>query len=154
MLAGTTPVLVHHCNLALGRRTAGTEEWASGMKFDHMMANPDDGWKAPTERMIGDPNVTLHVNMKGFEEGFEGAVRRGLLGDGATNLEMSWIARAVANGQRSWDSVHFYNATGKDGAITEFPRIPEPDWSTFGKLDPVKSLFTLCPCEGAVRWDE
>lgn len=77
----------------------------------------------------------------------------GLQGGKATELEMSWIARAVANGQRSWNSVHFYDA-GKGGEIVEVPRPPEPDWSSFGKLSPVESKFTLCNCEGSVPWDE
>ncbi|MFE7974266.1 polymorphic toxin-type HINT domain-containing protein [Streptomyces shenzhenensis] len=152
VLAGSTPVLVHNCDLALGWRTMGTGEWAKTNGYTHMMNNPDDGWKFPVERMIGDPNVTLRVNITGWETDFEGAARNGLKGGLATELEMSWIARAVANGQRSWDSVHFYRAAG--GKIVEGPRPPEPDWSTFGKLDPVRSPFTMCRCEGAVPWDE
>lgn len=131
-----------------------TGEWATDKGYTHMLANPDDGWKFPVERMIGDPNVTLRVNMAGWDTNFEGAVRNGLKGGLATELEMAWIARAVANGQRSWDSVHFYGAAGKDGAIIERPRPPEPDWSTFGNLDPVRSPFTMCNCEGSVPWDE
>ncbi|MFC1434545.1 LamG-like jellyroll fold domain-containing protein [Streptacidiphilus sp. N1-3] len=151
--AGTTPVLVHNCNLALGWRTKGTGEWAEKQGFTHMLNNPDDGWKAPTERQIGDPNVTLHVNLHGWDD-FSGAVRSGLTGGGkATDLEMSWIARAVSNGQRSWDSVNFYNM-GAKGDIVPVPRPDEPDWSSFGKLDPVKSTFTMCGCEGSVPWDE
>jgi hypothetical protein len=118
-----------------------------------MLANPDDGWKAPVERMIGDRNVTLRINMNGWETSFDGAVRNGLEGGKATELEMSWVARAVANGQRSWDSVHFYSG-GPGGKIVDIPRPPEPDWSSFGDLKPVKSVFTLCKCEGAVPWDE
>ncbi|MBC3840548.1 hypothetical protein GXW82_10695 [Streptacidiphilus sp. 4-A2] len=96
VLAGSTPVLVHNCQLALGWRTKGTAEWAGENGFNHMIANPDDGWKKPTERMIGDPNVTLHVNTTGWGD-FPAAVRAGLAGEqgdgAATNLEMSWIAR-------------------------------------------------------------
>jgi hypothetical protein len=130
----------------------GTAEWAQKNNYTHMMSNPDDGWKFPVERMIGDPNVTLRVNTTGWETDFEGAARNGLSGGLAAELEMSWIARAVANGQRSWDSVHFYTAAG--GKIVGRPRPPEPDWSTFGKLDPVRSPFTMCKCEGSVPWDE
>lgn len=154
VLAGSTPVLVHNCDLALGWRTKGTGEWAEANGYTHMLANPDDGWKFPVERMIGDPNVTLHVNVTGWEKTkFEGAARNGLKGGLATELEMSWIARAVANGQRSWDSVHFYRANS-DGEIVPLSRSAEPDWSTFGKLDPVRSPFTMCRCEGSVPWDE
>ncbi|MFE0629002.1 RHS repeat-associated core domain-containing protein [Streptomyces sp. NPDC058864] len=154
VLAGATPVLVHNCNLALGWRTQGTAEWAEGKGFLHMMANPNDGWKAPVQRMIGDPNVTgIHVNMTGWKTDFDGAVKKGLAEDGATNLEMSWIARAVANGQRSWDSVHFYKMNG-NGDIVEISRPPEPDWSRFGDLAPVRSPMTTCNCPGSVPWDE
>ncbi|MEU0820302.1 hypothetical protein ACIQWL_37275 [Streptomyces mirabilis] len=52
--------------------------------------------------------MELHVNMTGLEgEGtFKEAAKRGLLaGEGghATGYEMSLIARAVANGQRTWE---------------------------------------------------
>ncbi|MDN3024438.1 polymorphic toxin-type HINT domain-containing protein [Streptomyces sp. S.PB5] len=153
VLAGSTPVLVHNCDLALGWRTMGTGEWAESKGYTHMLANPDDGWKFPVERMIGDPNVTLRVNITGWETDFEGAVRNGLRGGLATELEMSWIARAVANGQRSWNTVHFYEV-GPGGKSAPAPRPAEPDWSTFGKLDPVRSPFTMCRCEGSVAWDE
>ena len=72
---------------------------------------------------------------------------RSAMSPSATKLEMSWIARAAANGRRSWDSVHFYDAGG--GRIAAVPRPPEPDWSTFGKLAPVKSRR----CHGlGLRW--
>ncbi|GAA1857239.1 polymorphic toxin-type HINT domain-containing protein [Actinomadura bangladeshensis] len=44
---------------------------------------------------------------------------------GATDLEMSWVARAVANGERSWDSITWYKSNG-DG-FDAFS-LPEPDW--------------------------
>ncbi|MBC3844534.1 hypothetical protein GXW82_43435 [Streptacidiphilus sp. 4-A2] len=40
VLAGSTPVLVHNCQLALGWRTKGTAEWAGENGFNHMIANP------------------------------------------------------------------------------------------------------------------
>jgi len=151
-LAGSTPVLVHNCDLALGWRTEGTGKWAEVNNFKHMIANPDDGWKFPTERMIGDPNVTLHVNVTGWDTDFAGAVRNGLTGGGkATELEMRWIARAVSNGQRNWDSVNFYRANAS-GEIVPIPRFAEPDWSQFGDLEPVKSPYTMCTCDGSVDW--
>ncbi|MET9104862.1 hypothetical protein [Streptomyces antibioticus] len=91
--------------------------------------------------MIGDLNVKdIRVYVKGWNTDFEGAVRSGLEGDGATNLEMSWIARAVANGQHAWDDMHFCDGMGKDGAI-------------IGVLGP-RSPITTCRCEGSVPWDE
>ncbi|MBC3840549.1 hypothetical protein GXW82_43430 [Streptacidiphilus sp. 4-A2] len=49
--------------------------------------------------------------------------------------------------------MNFYTADA-DGTITEVGRGAEPDWSTFGDLEPVRSTMTLCTCEGSVPWDE
>ncbi|GLW20799.1 hypothetical protein Mame01_08420 [Microbispora amethystogenes] len=46
----------------------------------------------------------------------------------ATEEEMYWIARAVANGRQEWSSIKFYDANGRN------LNLPEPDWSTFGRL--------------------
>ncbi|MGW3851297.1 hypothetical protein [Streptomyces fagopyri] len=97
-------------------------------------------------KAIADPNV----NMTGLElhGDFMDAAGRGLLGGetgaAATDYEMSLIARAVANGQRTWSSVKFYYPKGTDGA-TEFKQIDMPDLSKLGKLDPVDGgKFTYC----------
>lgn len=48
---------------------------------------------------------------------------------------MGWIARAVANGERSWGSIHWYRTDIKTNQKVEF--FPdEPDWSSFGRLRP------------------
>jgi hypothetical protein len=65
--------------------------------------------------------------MKGFIGDFSNMVRRGLGPNPyATEEEMSWIARMVANGHRDWSSVKFYGESG------ELIGVPEPDWSGFG----------------------
>ncbi|WP_368861638.1 hypothetical protein [Actinospica durhamensis] len=155
VVAGSTPVLVHNCDLALGWRTKGTSKWASDNGFKDYINAPNDGWRTPVERQIGDPNVKLHVNMTGWTTDFEGAVRNGLTEAGglATETEMGWIARAVSKGQRTWDSVNFYRADA-NGDIVPIVRPTEPVWSDFGKLAPVDSKFTMCMCDGAVDWGE
>jgi hypothetical protein len=75
------------------------------------------------------------------------AAKRGLLAgeaDHATDYEMSLIARAVANGQRTWSSVKFYYPTGTDDAI-QLKKIDMPDLSKLGNLDPVNGgKFGYC----------
>lgn len=57
----------------------------------------------------------------------------------ATEQEMSFIARAVANGQRSWDSVNFYDSEGD-----QLERPTEPNWPVdFPRTDPEEGLGGL-----------
>lgn len=97
------------------------------------------------EDAIRDPNVQLHVNTKGTG-GFANAAQAGLSGDGgATDIEMGWIARSVANGERDWSSVTFYRP-GAGGGLEPFD-VPEPDWSTFGRLRPfIGDANPVCGC--------
>jgi hypothetical protein len=124
-----------------------------GLDFPRTSSPPSPSraqdFASPARKAIADPNVELHVNMTGLEgEGtFKEAAKRGLLaGEGghATDYEMSLIARAVANGQRTWESVKFYYPTGADGAM-ELKKIDMPDLSKLGKLDPVDGgKFNYC----------
>ncbi|WP_425584774.1 ricin-type beta-trefoil lectin domain protein [Streptomyces vastus] len=156
VLAGATPVLVHNCKVALGwQRDGKLDEWARlpENKF-HTFSNvsPRD-FAQIAEKAIADPNVTLHINMTGLNEhgGFIRAAQRGLTAGEAgraTDYEMSMIARALANGQRPWDSIKFYSPSGPDGAMRLDPATAMPDLSVLkGDLGPVKgSIIGYCHC--------
>ncbi|GII06083.1 hypothetical protein Pta02_80910 [Planobispora takensis] len=83
------------------------------------------------QKAIANGSISLHVNMKGFSGSFTEMAKRGLSREmlpHATEEEMGWIARAVANGRRSWDSIHFYGDNGDKVTV------PEPDWASFPRL--------------------
>ncbi|MFE9555169.1 ricin-type beta-trefoil lectin domain protein [Streptomyces sp. NPDC006703] len=154
VLAGTTPVLVHNCKVALGWQNGGKlDEWARANKFaTFSIARPSD-FARIAEMAIADPNVTLHINMTGLEGlgTFIDAAQRGLkAGEAgrATDYEMSMIARALANGQRPWDSIKFYRPSGPDGAMVQDAPTAMPDLSVLkGDLPPVKgSVIGYCHC--------
>ncbi|MFJ8820731.1 polymorphic toxin-type HINT domain-containing protein [Streptomyces sp. NPDC102467] len=152
VLAGTTPVLVHNCKVALGWFNANFDEWAKlpDNKFFTLEGVDARNFAAMVRKIVADPGVVLHVNMTGLIEkgGFMKAAKRGLLAgeDGfATDYEMSLIARAVANGQRPWESVKFYSPSG--GAMRLDPPTKMPDLSELGKLDPVRGgVNPWCGC--------
>ncbi|MGW5283434.1 ricin-type beta-trefoil lectin domain protein [Streptomyces collinus] len=155
VLAGATPVLVHNCKVALGWQNKGAlDEWAKlpENKFTTFSNVSPQDFARLAEMAVADPSVTLHVNMTGLSDlgGFMEAAKRGLrAGEAghATDYEMSMIARAVANGQRPWDSVKFYSPSGPNGAMRLDPPTEMPDLSVLGKLDPVKgSVIGYCHC--------
>ncbi|MFF4043853.1 RICIN domain-containing protein [Streptomyces sp. NPDC001816] len=154
VLAGATPILVHNCKVALGwQRDGALDAWARlpENKFTTFsIARPQD-FAALARKAISDPGVELHVNMTGLERygDFMDAAKRGLLGGEtgakATDYEMSLIAQAVANGQRTWNSVRFYYPAA-DGTM-QLKKIDMPDLSKLGKLDPVDGgKFPYCYC--------
>ncbi|MFF3563235.1 polymorphic toxin-type HINT domain-containing protein, partial [Streptomyces sp. NPDC002574] len=148
VLAGTTPVLVHNCDVALGRAAEGTYKWAESMGFKHFGGDEYKGtnWMGPVENAIRDRSVTLHVNLDDLGT-FTGAAKAGLEpGAKSTEIEMGWIARAVANGERSWDSIQWYKTDPRTGLKASFS-VDEPDWSTFGRLRPfINDASPLCKC--------
>ncbi|MEU5992241.1 polymorphic toxin-type HINT domain-containing protein [Spirillospora sp. NPDC047418] len=129
VVAGTTPVLVHNCNVVLGQKATGTDRLAQslrtgGRKVDDYVYAEDGTWQKPVMSAIRDPRVKLHINLP--DRDFIGAAQRGLNNaGGATDMEMGWVARAVTNGERSWDSITWYKSNG-DG-FDAFS-LPEPDW--------------------------
>lgn len=153
--AGTTPVLVHNCDLALGwQRDGELDAWARQKenRFSTLSLAPRNAFAKMAEHAIADPNVTLHVNQAGLEAhgDFMAAAQRGLTGGeeggAATDYEMSMIARAVHNGQRDWSSVKFYSPRGPKGEMVPDAPVPVPDFSTLrGSLDPLTpSKFGYC----------
>jgi RHS repeat-associated protein len=150
VVAGGTPLLVHNCDVALGWQNGGIlDAWASENNFTTFsnMAPSDFAYSA--RKAIADPNVTLRVNRTGFVD-FMKSAQRGLDAgeDGyATDLEMSYIARALANGQRSWDSIKWYSPNGRGGFSLDAPS-SMPDLSSLrGALDPVKGgVLPYCGC--------
>lgn len=132
------------------------DEWAARPenKFTTFSnASPKD-FARIAEMAIADPNEKLHINMTGLNElqGFMAAAQRGLRGGAAgaaaTDYEMSMIARALANGQRPWDSIKFYSPSGPDGSMRLDPPTDMPDLSVLkGELPPVKgSIIGYCHC--------
>ncbi|HUR05296.1 MAG TPA: polymorphic toxin-type HINT domain-containing protein [Nonomuraea sp.] len=134
VLAGDQGILVHNDDpegVALGYRYHGTEKFANNRNLKHFLDMGPDEWQAPVQKAIANSNVTLHVNMRGFSGGFTGMAKRGLskeIPPHATEEEMGWIARAVANDRRTWGSIHFYDDEGNEVSISE------PDWSSFSRL--------------------
>jgi hypothetical protein len=145
VLAGDAPVLVHNCDVALGLKSENTYSWADKLGFKHFGDYAADEWQGPVESAIRDPSVRLHVNLGGLGN-FIDAAKAGLQpGAYATDTEMGWIARAVANGERSWSSVTFYRRDAK-GKLRSVP-VPEPDWSQFGRLRPfISDAQPYCGC--------
>ena len=99
-----------------------------------------NSWKGLVRTAIKNPGTTLHVFLGNAEGGFVGMATRGFEPDAiATEQEMSYIARAVANGQRSWDSVNFYDSEGD-----QLERPTEPNWPVdFPRTDPEEGLGGL-----------
>ncbi|MEU8993136.1 polymorphic toxin-type HINT domain-containing protein [Streptomyces sp. NPDC048558] len=145
VLASETPVLVHNCDVALGQKAEGTYSWAEDNGFKHFGGYAPDGWQGPAENAIRDSSVTLHVNLRGLGN-FTESAKAGLQpGAYATDMEMGWVARAVANGERSWSSVKFYRPNAK-GAL-EGVDVAEPDWASFGRLRPfISDAGKSCDC--------
>ncbi|GGT30110.1 hypothetical protein GCM10010271_37660 [Streptomyces kurssanovii] len=144
VLAGAVPVLVHNCDVALGMKDEGTYTWANEKGYKHFDGVSD--WQGPVENAIADSNVRLHVNMKGIPS-FAESAKDGLnpTHPYATDIEMGMIARAVVNGKRSWDSIKFYKPNAKGKLVEE--KIPEPDWSTFGRIRPyINEPGPSCGC--------
>jgi hypothetical protein len=156
VLAGTTPVLVHNCKVALGWQNGGKlDEWAGlpENKFTTFSNVSPRDFARIAEMAIADPSVTLHINMTGLaDEGtFLEAAQRGLTAGEAgraTDYEMSMIARALVNGQRPWSSIKFYSPSGPGGAMRLDPPTSMPDLSVLkGDLAPVKgSVIGYCHC--------
>ncbi|MFB9367223.1 RHS repeat-associated core domain-containing protein [Kitasatospora albolonga] len=125
VLAGDSPLLVHNCNVGLGYQKAKAKEWANNEGLTHFMdLRFIDTWSTEVKKAIDNPNTTIHVFTEQFEGGFEGMATRGLAGGSgvhATAQEMSWLARAVIGERRSWDSIQFYDKSGKID-------VPEPLW--------------------------
>ncbi|MEU6809767.1 RHS repeat-associated core domain-containing protein [Streptomyces sp. NPDC046831] len=145
VFAGHTPLLAHNCDVALGQKAEGTYQWAEQQGYKHFRDYGADEWQGPVENAIRDSSVTLHVNTRGLGH-FADSAKAGLQpGAHATDMEMGWIARAVANGERSWSSVKFYRP-GKGGALESFD-VAEPDWATFGRLRPfISDAKKFCSC--------
>ncbi|WP_155255723.1 polymorphic toxin type 27 domain-containing protein [Salinispora fenicalii] len=124
MLAGDTPVLVHNCggDVALGTRAHGLREFADGNGYTHYLDSPS--WQADVRAAVNDPNTRLHIRLDGFHgatpaEKFTNAYRSGM-GDNwyATEWEMCKTGLAVRVGNRSWDSITFYDG----GKVVNFPQ--------------------------------
>jgi RHS repeat-associated protein len=126
-------------DIVLGRKDQGTYQWANEKKFKHFGDLPKDGWQGPVEAAIRNPKNKIHVNMKDVGQ-FEDAAKDGLKVNHkyATDIEMGYIARAVANGQRKWSDIKFYRSDGTKNGLEEF-RVAEPDWTKFGKLKPLQN---------------
>ncbi len=133
VLAGTAAILVHNSNVkcptdvALGAQDEGVVKWANKKGFTHYMGNMEDGrtWQEAVMSAISKPEITMRVYTKGFDGGFLASALRGMSGsERATEWEMSWLAKAVIEGERPWSSIVFYDAAGD-----ELPMEDEPDWA-------------------------
>ncbi|MEV0754584.1 LamG-like jellyroll fold domain-containing protein [Streptosporangium sp. NPDC050280] len=136
VVAGNQAILAHNddpFDVALGYRIHGTEKFANDRGLQHFLDLGPTEWQAPVQKAIVNGKIVLHVNTRGFSGDFTEMAMRGLRRDKnispyATEEEMGWIARAVANERRTWDSVRFYDDSG------DVVNVPEPDWDSFGRL--------------------
>ncbi|MFI2711137.1 polymorphic toxin-type HINT domain-containing protein [Micromonospora sp. NPDC018662] len=143
VMAGSTPVLVHNeepCDVALGIRRAlggNLENFARERGLSHFANLSAATWTGPVQAAISNPAIKLHVNLYRFDgktpqEQFILAVKKALAeGDKApgTCREMRWIAEEVIPGHRRWDTIVFYDQSGRRLSGAE---MPEPDWDNSG----------------------
>jgi RHS repeat-associated protein len=159
VLVSAAPVLVHNCDLAIGWRdgagkgSGSLDKWAEQNGYSTLSELPSPSWQNAARKAITDPNTTLRVDTRGSDlaNDFLAAAQRGLdAGEGgwATDLEASYMARALLNGQRKWESIHWYAPTGKGGMEEIFPN--QPDLSQLkGDLTPVRAPNRYCKCQNA-----
>jgi hypothetical protein len=131
--AGTTPVLVHNCDIALGIQEEGNlAQFAADRDlttFTHL--GRDEALAAVREVAMENPQTKIHVTMDGFKPApafkgeptpadlFEAAYNNGKGGRWwTTEREMAIIGDAVRRGRRTWDSITFY----QNGKVVNFPQ--------------------------------
>jgi hypothetical protein len=115
-------------NVALGIRKYGLREFAETNGFTHYLDNWTD-FETDVRAAAHNPDVRLHIAMDGFKNGetlaekLLSAYRNGA-GDNwfATEREMYHVGKAVRVGDRSWDSITFYES----GKIVEIPEMVFP----------------------------
>lgn len=162
-LAGRRPLLVHNQStkcweveeevekkgvMALGI----TREGLHLLDAPYFSLVPPGEWEAAVRRYINDRNITLRVNLNGFRgaEGmsrafdpFVDAVREGMkVGSDSTRREMAWIAEAIVDGKRSWESIEFWHS-GK--RVLSGPAPTPLEWRQFGldfRLFPSRKIGT------------
>ena len=154
VVAGDTPVLVHNCDpLALGWQDDGftkLDDFAKNNGFHTLSNTPADGFAMAARKAIIDPSVNIVVKIPNSPKwgSFLQQAQQGLMnGEGghATALEMSYLARALKNGQRTWSSISWYGPDGK--LITD---MKEPDLSGLkGDMSPLRGgVLPYCDCNG------
>ncbi|MEU4365974.1 polymorphic toxin-type HINT domain-containing protein [Micromonospora chersina] len=143
VVAGGASILVHNeepCDVALGIRKAlggNLESFARERGLRHFAGLSKDTWTGPVQAAIQNPAIKLHVNLNRFEGGtpqeqFILAIKTALAqGDKApgTCREMRWIAEEVIPGKRKWETIVFYDGSGRKLTLAE---MPEPDWDNVG----------------------
>ncbi|PHQ49637.1 type IV secretion protein Rhs [Streptomyces cinnamoneus] len=117
-------------DVALGIRKYGLREFADDNGFTHYLDDWET-WEAEVRAAAHNPGTRLHVVMDGFSgstptERFLGAYERGMEGNWlATEREMYHVGKSVRLGDRTWDSITFYE-NGKPVPIPEPQRWPMP----------------------------
>jgi RHS repeat-associated protein len=119
-------------NVALGIRKHGLRNFADSRNFTHFLDNWQD-FESEVRAAAHNPDVHLHISMDGFSgsnpmERFINAYKIGM-GDNwwATEREMYHVGKAVRLGDRTWDSISFY----ENG---ERVHVPEPQqWPSPGR---------------------
>nr|WP_053160934.1 DUF6531 domain-containing protein [Streptomyces caatingaensis] len=117
-------------DVALGIREEGLREFADSNGFTHYLDNWTD-FEADVRAAAHNPKVRLHIVMDGFSgstpaERFMRAYENGM-GDNwyATEREMYHVGKAVRLGDRTWDSITFYE-NGKPVSVPEPEHWPMP----------------------------
>lgn len=126
-------------NVAVGIRDEGLREFAEKNNYTHYLDNWD--WESEVRSAAHNPDINLHVSIDGFKNSDE-AIKVGRLGDPAdkfmkaytrgmgdnwwaTEREMYHIGKSVRLGDRTWDSIKFYE-NGKQIQIPEPGHWPMP----------------------------
>ncbi|MGW0316106.1 putative T7SS-secreted protein [Streptomyces flavidovirens] len=115
-------------NVALGIRKHGLREFAVNNGFTHYLDNWTD-FESDVRAAAHNPDIHLHIAVDGFKGGTleEKMLRAYNIGSGdnwwATEREMYHVGKAVRLGDRTWDSITFYEG-GKEVKIPEitFPK--------------------------------
>ena len=119
-------------NVALGIRDYGLRDFADGNNFTHYLDNHDT-WEADVRAAVHNPDIRLHVAVDGFAGGpthadmLMRAYERGMQQRGwfSTEREIYHIGKALRVGDRSWDSITFYE-NGQSISIPEPSAWPIP----------------------------
>ncbi|MET0521955.1 MAG: hypothetical protein ABW156_08260, partial [Jiangellaceae bacterium] len=166
--AGRTPVLVHNdpkCDTALGigvpQGGLRLSTWAENRNFQHYMGpeyrqGTPPAWRGNVMLDVEDPAKRIHVRLNDFRgygqrarDRFVMAVRNGGVQGAearATEEEMAWLAKAIYQKKRRWDTVFFYDEQG------DVARFSEPDWWNLVSDEPERSAFQRWLDRG--RWYE
>ncbi|MFD7173797.1 RHS repeat-associated core domain-containing protein [Streptomyces sp. NPDC059929] len=138
VLAGSTPVLVHNCDVALGLREEGDlRNFADSNKYEHFLdQSREDALSSVRSVAHEQPSRRLHIVLDGFKMSngkrgtlqavFEDFYKEGRVGGNwiTTQREMNIVGESVRLGNRSWESITFWH-----GGVNVTSELTMPNFS-------------------------